>query len=199
MPKLVILNQGLTGRTFDLKVGRNTVGRLEDNSFEIPDPSVSSHHCEIHMNAENAKEILFRDLGSTNGSFLGAEKITETVVKIGQVIRLGHIEVKFDDGTSPLPVPPPPAPASAPASTTAPAPVAAPKKQQVEGTMVIPRGVTMEQLEQGGTKAPGFDSNTSFAKKKNKTNKIFLIIGIVAFVVIVALIVYALSLTGGHK
>ena len=44
MAKLVILNQGMTGRTFELNVERTTVGRVEDNTFQIPDPSVSSHH-----------------------------------------------------------------------------------------------------------------------------------------------------------
>lgn len=197
MAKLVILNQGLTGRTYDLKVGRNTVGRVDDNSFEIPDASVSSHHGEVHMNSADAKEILFRDLGSTNGSFVNGEKVTETVLKAGQVIRLGQVEMKFDDGSAPasaeVSAPPPPA-------APAPAPVpAAPVKKTVEGTMVISRGVTLEQLEQGGTKTPGFDTNTSFTKRKDKTNKIFLIVGIIAFVVIVALIIYALTLTGEHK
>jgi pSer/pThr/pTyr-binding forkhead associated (FHA) protein len=195
MAKLVILNQGLTGRTYDLKVGRNTVGRVEDNSFEIPDASVSSHHCEVHMNSDDAKEILFRDLGSTNGSFVNGEKVTEIILRLGQVIRLGQVEIRFADSSEPAFVAPPPPVAPAPA----PAP-AAPVKKTVEGTMVISRGVTLEQLEQGGTKAPGFDTNTSFTKRKDKTNKIFLIVGIIAFVVIVALIIYALTLTGGeHK
>jgi pSer/pThr/pTyr-binding forkhead associated (FHA) protein len=197
MAKLVILNQGLTGRTYDLKVGRNTVGRVDDNSFEIPDASVSSHHGEVHLNSEDAKEILFRDLGSTNGSFVNGEKVTETILKSGQVIRLGQVEMKFDDGSAPVSgTPSAPLPSAVPVPAPAPA---APAKKTVEGTMVIPRGVTMEQLEQGGTKAPGFDMNTSFTKRKDKTNKIFLIVGIVAFVVIVALIIYALMLTGEHK
>lgn len=195
MAKLVILNQGLTGRTYDLKVGRNTVGRVEDNAFEIPDPSVSSHHCEVHLSAEGAKEILFRDLGSTNGSFVNGEKITETILKSGQVVRLGQVEVKFDDGSGTAAAAVAPAASSGPGS----APATLPKKP-VENTMVISRGVTLEQLEQGGTKPPGFNTNTNFTKKKDKTNKIFLIIGIVAFVVIVGLIIYALTLTGGeHK
>ena len=38
MAKLVILNQGMTGRTFDLNVERTTVGRVEENTFQIADP-----------------------------------------------------------------------------------------------------------------------------------------------------------------
>ena len=67
MAKLVILNQGMTGRTFELVVERTTVGRVEDNTFQIADGSVSSHHAEILL---RGTEILVRDLNSTNGTFL---------------------------------------------------------------------------------------------------------------------------------
>ena len=171
MAKLVILNQGLTGRTYDLKVGRNTVGRVDDNSFEIPDASVSSHHAEVHLNSEDAKEILFRDLGSTNGSFVNGEKVTETILKSGQVIRLGQVEMKFDDGSAPVSGTP-----SAPLPSAVPVPPRSqlrllPPKKTVEGTMVVPRGVTMEQLEQGGTKAPGFDMPTPVLPRAKDTRR----------------------------
>ena len=45
MAKLVILTQGMTGRAHELNVDRTTIGRVEDNTFQIADPSVSSHHC----------------------------------------------------------------------------------------------------------------------------------------------------------
>ena len=82
MAKLVILNQGMTGRTFDLTGERTTVGRVDDNTFQISDGSVSSHHAEIIL---RGTEIVIKDLNSTNGSFIGAEKITETVLKPGQI------------------------------------------------------------------------------------------------------------------
>ena len=66
MSKLVILNQGMTGRTFELNIERTTVGRVEDNTFQIADGSVSSHHAEIIL---RGSDILIRDLGSTNGTF----------------------------------------------------------------------------------------------------------------------------------
>ena len=47
MAKLVILTQSLAGRSCDLTGERTTVGRVEDNAFQIAEPSVSSHHCEI--------------------------------------------------------------------------------------------------------------------------------------------------------
>jgi pSer/pThr/pTyr-binding forkhead associated (FHA) protein len=185
MAKLVILNQGMTGRTFELNVERNTVGRMEDNTFQIADASVSSHHAEIVL---RGSDILVKDLNSTNGSFINNEKISEAVLLPGQTLRFGQVEIKIDDGK----------PVTAPAgSPPAPAPVA--PKKQVEGTMIIPRGVSLSDLEQGGTRAGGFDTNTAFSKKTNKVNRVFLIVGIVVGVVILGLILYLLTQAAGPK
>jgi pSer/pThr/pTyr-binding forkhead associated (FHA) protein len=178
MAKLVIQNQGMTGRACELQTDRTTIGRVEDNTFQIADPSVSSHHCEVHL---RGSEILIRDLNSTNGSFIGNDKITEQVLKPGQILRLGQVELKLEaEGAAPTV----PAPGSTPA----------PVKKQVDATMLIPRGVSLGDLEKGGTTPPGFDKNTSFSKKTNKVNKYFIIIGTVVALVIIGLLVYALSL-----
>ena len=217
MAKLVILNQGLSGHSYDLKVGRTTIGRVDDNSIEISDPSVSSHHCEIHWRGGDAKEAFFRDLGSTNGSFLNGEKFTEGVITPGQSLRLGYVELSFvDESAGAVPVPPPSAAPAAP-QPTAPPPVSSPPppppatapannppppppKKSSEGTLVIPRGVNLSELEQGGTKAGGFNNTTIFAKKKKNPNKVFIIVGSIFAVVIVVLIIVALVLVNsGHK
>lgn len=192
MAKLVILNQGMTGRTFEVNVDRSTVGRVEDNTFQIADPSVSSHHAEILL---QGADLLIRDLNSTNGTFINGEKISEVILKPGQILRFGQVEIKIDDGspvTAPAPAPAPaggaPAPASAPASSS---------KKQVDATMIIPRGVSLTDLEQSGVRPSGFDTNASFSKKSNKGNKYFIIGGIIVGVVIVGLIIYALMQAGG--
>jgi len=192
MAKLVILNQGMTGRTFELVVERTTVGRVEDNTFQIADGSVSSHHAEIIL---RGTDIVIKDLDSTNGTFINNEKISETVLQPGQTLRFGQVELKIDDG-KPVTAP---APAPAPASAApAPAPVPAAPKKTGEGTMIMPRGVSLEQLEQGGTRPTAFDTNTAFAKKTNKANKIFVIVGIVVGVVIVALILFLFTQANSH-
>lgn len=191
MAKLVILNQGMTGRTFDLNVDRTTVGRVEDNTFQIADPSVSSHHAEILL---QGPELLIKDLNSTNGTFINGEKITEAVLKPGQVLRFGQVELKIDDGqpvSAPAPIP-------APAPATPPPPSGAPKKS-VDATMVIPRGVSLEQLEQGGSRPAGFDTNTAFSKKTNTANRYFIIVGVVVGVVILGLILILINKAGGAK
>src|SRR6266571_8173415 len=93
MAKLVVLSAGMTGRTHELKVDKTTIGRVEDNTFQIAEPSVSSHHCEVLL---RGNEVVVRDLNSTNGSFINGEKITEKALKPGQVLRLGQIEMRLE-------------------------------------------------------------------------------------------------------
>jgi len=189
MAKLVILNQGMTGRTFDLNVDRTTVGRVEDNTFQIADASVSSHHAEILL---QGSDLLVRDLNSTNGTFINGEKISEAVLQPGQTLRFGQVELKIDDG-QPLPAA---APAPAPVSAPAPAPV----KKSVDATLVIPRGVSLNALEQSGVRpSAGFDTNAAFSKKTNKANKYFIIGGILVGLIIVGLIVFLIKQAGGSS
>ena len=93
MAKLVILNQGMTGRTFELSVDRTTVGRVEDNAFQIADPSVSSHHAKSIC---AAAKLSSETSNSTNGTYISSEKITENVFKPGQTLRLGQVELKLE-------------------------------------------------------------------------------------------------------
>ena len=164
MAKLVILSAGMTGRSHELKVEKTTVGRVEDNTFQIAEPSVSSHHCEVLL---RGNEVVVRDLNSTNGSFINGEKITEKALKPGQTLRLGQIEMRLET--------------DAPAGQT---------KKPVDSTMVLPRGVSLNQLEQGSRAA--FDTaGKGFSKKDNKANKIFLYVVIGVGVVIAVLLFYA--------
>ena len=93
MAKLVVLSAGLTGRTHELKVDKTTIGRVEDNTFQIAEPSVSSHHCEVLL---RGNDVVVKDLNSTNGTFINGEKITESVLKPGQILRLGQIELRLE-------------------------------------------------------------------------------------------------------
>jgi pSer/pThr/pTyr-binding forkhead associated (FHA) protein len=177
MAKLVVLNEGLTGQSFELKSDVTTIGRVEDNSFQIAVGSISSHHAEIHL---RGSEVVVKDLNSTNGTFVNGQQVTtEAVLKPGQTLRLGQVEIRLENG----------APAAAsPASN--PEPVA-PIKKPLATTMVISKGVSLEQLEQG---PHGFDTTRGeFKKKQNKTNLYFIIGGIVFALVIVVLILYILS------
>src|ERR1700690_2942260 len=93
MLRLVVLSPGMTGRAQELKADKTTVGRVEDNIFPIAEPSVSSHHCEVLL---RGSEVVVRDFNSTNGTFINGEKIAERVIKPGQILRLGQIELRLE-------------------------------------------------------------------------------------------------------
>jgi pSer/pThr/pTyr-binding forkhead associated (FHA) protein len=170
MAKLVVLSAGMTGRTHELKVDKTTIGRVEDNTFQIAEPSVSSHHCEIFL---RGSEVVVRDLNSTNGSYINGEKITESVLKLGQILRLGQIEMRLETDS--------------PAAST---------KKHADQTLVMQRGVSLDELEQG-SRHTGFDTKGSgFSKKDDKGNKIFWIVAGLVGLVIVGVLLYALTIIG---
>jgi pSer/pThr/pTyr-binding forkhead associated (FHA) protein len=167
MAKIVLLSPGMAGRTHDLKVEKTTIGRLDDNTFQIAEPSVSSHHAEILLKGD---EVLVRDLNSTNGTFINGEKVTESVLKVGQILRLGQVEMRLEGEAAP------------------------PSKKQLEHTMVITRGVTLTELEKGGARAGGFDTaSAGFSRKDNKLNKVFVIAAVVFGLLILGVLGYLLA------
>ena len=162
MAKLVVLSAGMTGRTQELKVDKTTIGRVDDNTFQIAEASVSSHHCEVLL---RGNEVVVRDLNSTNGTYINGEKITESVMKPGQILRLGQIEMRLETDTP-----------------------AASGKKQIDQTMVMQRGVSLNELEQG-SRTGGFDTKGSgFSKKTDKGSRIFWIVaGVVGFLIVCGL------------
>ena len=98
MAKLVVLTADLVGRSVDLSGDKTTIGRVEDNKFQIPEPSVSSHHCEVWLKGD---DLVVKDLGSTNGTFLHESQLAadkEAVLKPGQILRLGQVELRYETG-----------------------------------------------------------------------------------------------------
>ena len=185
MAKLVVLSAGFNGRTHELNVDTTTIGRVDDNTFQIADPSVSSHHAEIVL---RGSEVVIKDLGSTNGSFINGEKISESVLKPGQTLKLGQIELQLVPEGAPIPAPKPAAPAPSAPAPAAPAPAPATHKQKMDSTMVVPRGVNLNELSADGTRQTGFDtSGKGFSKRKNNSNMLFLYIGI-GLVVVIAIV-----------
>lgn len=163
MAKLVILSEGMMGRSQELSGEKITLGRVEDNTFQISDPSVSSHHCEVLL---RGADVVVRDLNSTNGTYINDERITESVIKPGQILRLGQIELRLENGHQ------------------------AASKKAAAATSVLPRGVSLNELEQGNRPSGLTTAGKGFAKKTDTANKIFLIVGIIAALIIAGLLVY---------
>ena len=159
----------MTGRTHDLKTEKTTVGRVEDNSFQIAEPSVSSHHCEVLL---RGNDVIIKDLSSTNGTYINGEKISESPIKPGQILRLGQVEMRLETDAAP-----------------------ATSKKPLDQTMVMQRGVSLTELETGARR--GFDTKgTGFAKKDNKVNKIVITACVILGVVILGLLLYVFTIAG---
>ena len=123
----------------ELNGGWTTIGRADGNAFKISDVSVSGRHCEVRLQGD---ELLVRDLCSTNGTFLQGKKVTEAVLKAGQIVRIGEVDVRFEAAAVGLPPATPfvntrlvgaastkPAPANAPEPVSPPEAGEAPAKK----------------------------------------------------------------------
>jgi pSer/pThr/pTyr-binding forkhead associated (FHA) protein len=164
MARLVILSEGFTGKACELTAGKTTIGRVEDNSFPIPEGSISSHHCEVFP---RGADIVVHDLNSTNGTFVNGQQVTgEAVLKPGQILRLGQVEIRLED------------PGAQPSAA----------KKAPSHTMVIPQGVKLDK--EPSTKTVAFNQ-TTFAKKSNTANKVF-IAAVIVLAVVVGVLVFIL-------
>jgi pSer/pThr/pTyr-binding forkhead associated (FHA) protein len=162
MPRLVVLSEGLTGRSHELKAETTSVGRVEDNVFQIPDPSVSSHHCEILL---KGGDVVIRDLNSTNGTFINGKQITEETLKPSQILRLGQVEVRLEGDQT----------------------ASAQKKMTLDHTQVVPQGIKMDELGQVAKAG-----NPGFEKKSNTGTRVFIIVAIIAGVLILGALLWVL-------
>ncbi len=172
MPRLVILSEGLTGKAHELSAEKTTIGRVEDNAFQIPEASVSSHHCEILL---RGPDIVLRDLNSTNGTFINGQQLAgEAILKAGQIIRLGQVEMRLENVE---------------------AKSAAASKKLPDQTMVIPQGVKLGL--DTSTKVVAFDkAKSGFAKKNNTGTKIFIAVAVAVFLVLIGVIIYLVKKAG---
>ena len=86
---MLALRSESTGRAVILNGGKTTIGRDPDSTLAIDDNSISQHHCEI---VSRNGEVVVKDLGSTNGTFVDGERIVETTLRPSQRLRVGDVE-----------------------------------------------------------------------------------------------------------
>src|SRR6516162_4162030 len=93
MAKLVVISKSQAGLSHPLDKHWVTIGRGPNNAFQIAESSVSGEHCEVLL---RRGELLVRDMRSTNGTFINGRMITEGVLRPGEVLQLGEIELRFE-------------------------------------------------------------------------------------------------------
>lgn len=93
MPKLIINPDSSVAWEIQLKSGPNLVGRSQANDIPIEHDSVADLHCQITISGPVAT---VKDLGSTTGTFLGGQPVTEARLESGTSIQLGEIVLRYE-------------------------------------------------------------------------------------------------------
>jgi pSer/pThr/pTyr-binding forkhead associated (FHA) protein len=73
-----------------------TIGRGTEVDIRIDDPGVSRRHAEFRLSAAGGFSII--DLASTNGTFIGDERVAERVLSDGDEIRVGATVLTYRAG-----------------------------------------------------------------------------------------------------
>lgn len=98
--QLVIMNGDEEGLMIPLTEAEYLIGRQRDNTIQLPDLGVSGHHARIYRAPDG---YTLEDLKSRNGTWLNGDRAFHTVLRNGDVLRLGATEMRYDvlyDGTA---------------------------------------------------------------------------------------------------
>ena len=87
--KVYILD--INGLKKDLQPGTYTLGRGTEVDIQIHDPGISRKHLSIQVD----EKVVVTDLNSTNGTFLGNDRVMELVVEDTITFRVGVTEIRI--------------------------------------------------------------------------------------------------------
>lgn len=92
--KLELLSGPMDGLEFEIKKEELIIGREVDNDIALPlDSLISRSHARI--TCENG-EYWLEDLGSSNGTYIGENRIEEKVrLPLGTIFRVGVCEMRL--------------------------------------------------------------------------------------------------------
>ena len=87
-PQQMVVTAGpLSGRAFPLTDAQITIGRADDATLVLTDDYASTRHARIFP---QDGQWIVEDLGSTNGTYLDRQKVTQpTPVPVGVPVRIG--------------------------------------------------------------------------------------------------------------
>jgi hypothetical protein len=87
--KVYILD--INGLKKDLQPGTYTLGRGTEVDIQIHDPGISRKHLSIQVD----EKVVVTDLNSTNGTFLGNDRVMEIIVEDTITFRVGVTEIRI--------------------------------------------------------------------------------------------------------
>jgi len=102
MARLLLDTGGRHREVFELSAGTNRFGRSLECDFHLDHSSVSGIHCELVLSAQG---ILLRDCGSTNGTKIDGQPVTEAWLTSGQTIHIGSLKLIVEMTDAPVIIP----------------------------------------------------------------------------------------------
>ena len=103
MATLVYSDANGVDRSFALGAEPVTVGRSSECSIRSDDPRVSRVHARFYL--DNGS-LWVEDLGSSNGIYVGPNKVSRSPVPIGEIVLVGSLMIRLvpESGTMPPPM-----------------------------------------------------------------------------------------------
>lgn len=98
-PTKVVVTEGpLAGTSLPLRGQSILIGRNPECALVLDDDYASGRHCRIFQDPSTPGHWVVEDLGSTNGTFIGRDKLTSPQpVEIGTTLRIGKTLLEFRD------------------------------------------------------------------------------------------------------
>ena len=84
------------GRAPEVPPGGIKIGRATDNDIVIPDVLASRHHATL-VSGPGGTEIL--DNRSINGTFVNGRRVNDALLREGDVVTIGNVDLVFSGGT----------------------------------------------------------------------------------------------------
>ncbi|REJ65317.1 MAG: FHA domain-containing protein [Planctomycetota bacterium] len=95
MPSLFVIRGRDRGHRYNLADGPISIGRGANSDVRLHDTEVSRRHAEIRRNGSGCQLL---DLGSSNGSFVNGDRVTQHELKSGDQVLIGRTLMLFTGG-----------------------------------------------------------------------------------------------------
>jgi len=89
---LRMLNGPGKDRVFTMRSTVTTIGRGTDNDLVLESTDVSRHHARVECNGGQWRIV---DLGSTNGTKVNGQPVRDVVLRVGDRIEFGTLQLEF--------------------------------------------------------------------------------------------------------
>jgi pSer/pThr/pTyr-binding forkhead associated (FHA) protein len=88
-----VVDGAIAGETASLAEAPLLIGRGADAAIRLDDDYVSTRHARI---ASTGDQWFVEDLGSTNGTYIGAHRLTQpTTLQLGSKVRIGKTTLEL--------------------------------------------------------------------------------------------------------